>query len=153
MARPAKPISVTTGARTKEELTIRAEVEQSLNSGKPPKPPKYLTQEQKKIFKEILKNIGEGLALCSADIWILSKTSIAINKLIEIDTEIENAPAKKYEKSIVNARRAYTQDFYRGCNELGLSPQARAKLAIAAQTKSTDPLAGALDSIGGGLYD
>ena len=45
----------------------------------------------------------------------------------------------------MNARAKYTQDFYRGCNELGLSPQSRAKLAISIAERETDPL---LDALG-----
>ena len=40
----------------------------------------------------------------------------------------------------MNARAKYTQDFYRGCNELGLSPQARAKMAISLSKQEEDPL-------------
>ena len=47
----------------------------------------------------------------------------------------------------VLARSKYLSDFYRSCNELGLSPQARAKLGVLAASKKaeeTDPLVKAL---------
>ena len=47
----------------------------------------------------------------------------------------------------MNARAKYMSDFYRCCNELCLSPQARAKLGVAAarnKAAQKDPLAAIL---------
>ena len=48
-----------------------------------------------------------------------------------------------------NARAKYQSDLWRGCNELCLSPQARAKigsLAAQKQKKETDPLLSVLSA-------
>ena len=143
--RPAKPIDMAVGARTKDEIESRAAAEEKLKSAGAPKPPRTLSKNQKKIFREIVKRLGAADTLCSLDDWILAKTATAIDKLAEIDADIEATPAKKYDREVMNARAKYTQDFYRGCNELGLSPQSRAKLAISIAERETDSL---LDALG-----
>lgn len=140
MARPAKPIGLAVGARTKEELEGRAAAEERLKGSKKPKPPKSLSVGQKKIFRDIVKQLEEAETLCILDSWLLAQTAIAIDKLQEIDADIEEVPARKYDTDVMNARAKYTQVFYRGCNELGLSPQARAKMAISLAKKEEDPL-------------
>ena len=142
--RPAKPIGMAVGARTKDEIEGRDAAEKALKSGSPPRVPSSLNKNQKKICKSIIKKLEKADILCSLDEWILAKTSVAIDKLLEIDREIEENPILKYDRDVMNSRAKYTQDFYRGCNELGLSPQARAKLAIASTASENDPLAEAL---------
>lgn len=140
MARPAKPIDMAVGARTKDEIESRKTAEQSLKSNKPTKPPRDLSKEQKKIFKDIAGKLEEADILCTLDDYILAKTAIAIDKLREIDSDINAMPELKYDQNVMNSRTKYTQDFYRGCNELGLSPQARAKMAISMSKQEEDPL-------------
>lgn len=41
---------------------------------------------------------------------------------------INNNPELLTDKDIMAIRKGYTQDYFRLCNELGLSPQSRAKL-------------------------
>lgn len=140
MARPAKPIGMAVGARTRDEIEGRAAAEESLKTKKPTKPPRNLNKEQKKIFREIAGKLEDADVLCSLDDYILAKTAVAIDKLREIDADIEENPGLKYNQQVMNARAKYTQDFYRGCNELGLSPQARAKMAISMSKQEDDPL-------------
>ena len=142
--RPAKPIDMAVGARTKDEIQNRAAAEEKLKSAGAPKPPSTLSKKQKKIFREIVKRLRAADTLCSLDDWILAKTATAIDKLAEIDADIEAKPERKYDREVMNSRAKYTQDFYRGCNELGLSPQSRAKLAISLTEKEADPLLEAL---------
>lgn len=143
--RPAKPIDMAVGARTKDEIQSRAAAEEKLKSSGAPKPPRTLSKNQKKIFREIVKRLSAADTLCSLDDWIVAKTATAIDKLAEIDADIEDEPDKKYDREVMNTRAKYTQDFYRGCNELGLSPQSRAKLAISLTEKEADPLLDALE--------
>ena len=144
MARPAKPIDLAVGARTKEEVLARQEAEEKLKTNAPPKPPRGTGKEVKKIFREIVKRLEGAEVLCSLDDWIIAKTATAIYMLGKIDSDIEINNSLKYDRDVMNARAKYTQDFYRGCNELGLSPQARAKLAISMGGKDEDPLLEAL---------
>ena len=122
MGRPAKPIGVAVGARTKDEIEGRAAAEEKLKGNAPPRPPKNLNKEQKKIFREIVKRLQDADILCA------------------LDDYIDLHPGWKYITGVMNARAKYTQDFYRGCNELGLSPQARAKMAISLSKQEEDPL-------------
>lgn len=52
MARPAKPIEMAVGARTKEELQGRAAAEQKLKSENAPKPPRSLSKGQKRFSEK-----------------------------------------------------------------------------------------------------
>ena len=48
-----------------------------------------------------------------------------------------------FEKDVMAAKDKYTKDFFRCCNELCLSPQSRAKIALAnanAAKDAADPL-------------
>ena len=87
-------------------------------------------------IKDILSNL---------DVYLLNQTAITIERLESIEKEINNASKVTDEngkeqdkldvKLIINlksARDMYSKDFFRCCNELSLSPQARAKLSISA---------------------
>ena len=65
----------------------------------------------------------------------------------EIDADANKNIAHKTDKDTVTARSKYMADFYRCCNELCLSPQARAKLGVVAaksKAQEKDPLLAAL---------
>lgn len=50
---------------------------------------------------------------------------------------------KLFDKSLMSSKDRYTKDLFRCCNELSLSPQARAKMAninVQAQQEQEDPL-------------
>ena len=104
MGRPAKPIGVAVGARTKDEIEGRAAAEEKLKGNAPPRPPKNLNKEQKKIFREIVKRLQDADILCALDDYILAKTAIAIDKLREIDKDIDLHPGWKYSTDVMNAR-------------------------------------------------
>ena len=102
--RPAKPIGMAVGARTKDEIEGRDAAEKALKSGSPPRVPSSLNKNQKKICKSIIKKLEKADILCSLDEWILAKTSVAIDKLLEIDREIEENPILKYDRDVMNSR-------------------------------------------------
>ena len=156
MGRPAKTIGAADGARTKEEITARRRAEDALKGaagadGKPKKVsvvcPGYLTQDQRKIFNKIKKLLVEAGAAGSCDGWAIAFCAVAIDRVAEIDEAANDCDQKKTDKDIVNARAKYMADFYRCCNELCLSPQARAKLGVAAarnKQREKEPLLEAL---------
>lgn len=131
MGRPAKSINSKVSHDTKEEIEIRQEAEKKLR-GKSNRltPPKYLTQEQKKIFRYIVTNLKEAEVLGNLDIYILSMTAVTIGNLIELDRAINFETNTALRLKMMATRDKYTKDFFRCCNELSLSPQARAKLSI-----------------------
>lgn len=142
MGRPAKPAGTGSGTVRKEELEARREAERRLK-GKSVKltPPKDLSDAQKKIYKRIIKLLEDADTLGELDAWILEQTVISIDRLQQINEQINADINKAFDKNVNSAINTNTKIFFRGCNELGLSPQARAKLGIiAAKKQQDDPL-------------
>lgn len=143
MARPAKAIDTNSMKMSKEERKDREETEKKLRgSNEDIKPFSYLNKRQKAIFKDILKNLNKDI-LSNLDTYLLNQTAITIERLESIEKEINNASKitdengktkdKLDAKTIINlksVRDMYSKDFFRCCNELSLSPQARAKISI-----------------------
>lgn len=143
MARPAKAIDTNSMKMSKEERKDREETEKRLRgSNDDIKPFSYLNKRQKAIFKDILKNLNKDI-LSNLDTYLLNQTAITIERLESIEKEINNASKitdengktkdKLDAKTIINlksVRDMYSKDFFRCCNELSLSPQARAKISI-----------------------
>ena len=106
------------------------------------KPFKYLNKRQRVIFKDILNNLNKDI-LSNLDTYLLNQTAITIERLESLEKAINEASkviddnGKVKEKldvamitQLKSARDMYSKDFFRCCNELSLSPQARAKLSI-----------------------
>jgi P27 family predicted phage terminase small subunit len=146
MARPAKAIDTNSMKMSKQERKTREESEKKLRGNNDKiKPFTYLTKRQKAIFKDILKNLNPEI-LSNLDTYLLNQTAITIERLESIEKEINSAGeytdsnGKKQNrldaKTIINlksVRDMYSKDFFRCCNELSLSPQARAKISINTQ--------------------
>ncbi len=151
MGRPAKSVKTQSRHNTKSEEKERLEIEEKLR-GKSDKlkPPKYLNESQKKIFKWIKKELTESGILSNLDIYILTQFSIAIDRLQAIEMKINDDFELVFDKDLMSSKDKYTKDLYRCCNELCLSPQARAKIGslnINAQKDKNDPLLDALKGL------
>lgn len=146
MARPARSAAVNSKHLTNDERSMRLAGEQKLKgSGKRPAPPKHLTDEQKKIFKSVVKELAEADILCTLDSAILAQYSIAKDMLRQIDDQIREAPEMLACAPFMSSRKQYMADFFRCTNELCLSPQSRAKMAnMALNAPKSDPLLEAL---------
>lgn len=143
MPRPAKSIDTNSQKMSKEERKKRENIEKDLKGDNSNiKPFSYLNKRQKAIFKDILKNLNKNI-LSNLDVYLLNQTAITIERLESLEKEINNASkfinedGKVKDKldismivSLKSARDMYSKDFFRCCNELSLSPQARAKLSI-----------------------
>ncbi len=143
MARPAKAIDTNSAKMSKEERAERKETEEKLRgSNSDIKPFKYLNKRQRTIFKDILNNLNKDI-LSNLDTYLLNQTAITIERLESLEKAINEASkivdenGKVKEKldvtmitQLKSARDMYSKDFFRCCNELSLSPQARAKLSI-----------------------
>ena len=143
MARPCKPASVLTDkSQTKAEIEERDKIEKQLRGDNTKlTPPKYLTAEQKKIFKEIVNLLKDSGVLGKLDTYILETTAIAIDRLHFIEKSINADNDLLNSTKFMASKDKYTKDFFRGCNELGLSPQSRAKIAnISAEKNTSDPI-------------
>lgn len=135
MARPAKAIDTNSMKMSKEERKFRKEVETNLKgSNDKIKPQKFLTKRQKQIFKYILSNLNQDI-LSNLDLYLLNQTAITIERLESIEKIINESSNDGINLStainLKSLRDMYSKDFFRSCNELSLSPQARAKLSIA----------------------
>ena len=77
------------------------------------------------------------------DGYILATCAIAIDRLEQIEESINGNPTLLSDAAFMASKDKYTKDFFRCCNELCLSPQARAKvgsLASQAVQQQADPL-------------
>lgn len=151
MARPAKSAEMRTGHMTKAEREGR-EIAQNAVKGKDDKikPPAHLTKEQRAIFKRIVAELKESGILSNLDVYVLGNCAIAIDRVREYDRMIEADHELLLDKDAIRNRNTCVSEFYRCCNELCLSPQARAKIGAANLVKrqaAVDPVAQAL---GGG---
>ncbi|MBP3478099.1 MAG: P27 family phage terminase small subunit [Oscillospiraceae bacterium] len=148
MARPAKPAEAGTGKIGKQEKSDRKTAENKLKGNAKNVQPAYkLTTNQRKIFNTIRKILAEAGVLGELDAYVLTATAVAADRIAEIDVMVNKNPAMMMDKDTAGVRGKYWSDFRQGCNELGLSPQARAKLGIVAaanKAKETDPLAAVL---------
>lgn len=151
MGRPAKSVKTQSRHNTKSEEKERLETEEKLR-GKSDKlkPPTYLSKSQKKVFKWIKAELEESGILSNLDVYILTQFSIAVDRLQNIEMKINDNFDLVFDKELMSSKDKYTKDLYRCCNELCLSPQARAKIGslnINAQKEKNDPLMQALKGL------
>lgn len=145
MARPAKPVSVSSKHFTKEERNEREAIEKRIRGGKTKVIcPSNLQPNQKRIFKRIVKELSGSDILGSLDTYLLSTAAICIDRMHFIEAQINEHPDMLMSSPLMNALKKYTDMFFRCCNELGLSPQSRAKFANLMAAKAEDPLIAAL---------
>lgn len=142
MARPSMSANVTSKHLTNEEKNIRTETENKLKgSADNLKPSKHLTVPQRKIFKFIVSNLESGGILGNLDKYVLDECSICIDRMQTIEKQVNECPELLSDSSLMATKDRYTKAFFRYCNELCLSPQARAKIAnLSLQGKDENPL-------------
>ncbi|MDE5620337.1 MAG: P27 family phage terminase small subunit [Ruminococcus sp.] len=142
MARPAISANVTAKHLTNDEKNMRLETENKLKgSSDKLKPSKHLTASQKKIFKFIVSNLESSGILGNLDNYVLDECSICIDRMQTIERQVNECPELLSDSSLMSTKDRYTKAFFRYCNELCLSPQARAKIAnLNLQDKAVNPL-------------
>lgn len=143
MGRPAKSAAIMAKHLTKKEKAARLNAEQNLKSGIPA-PPEFLTKSQRKIFRAIIRDLNAADVLGKIDVYVLTTAAIAIDRLRDIERLInDDTETRLLDKKLLDAKKQYTSDFFRCCNELCLSPQSRAKLGklrFDAEAEKQDPL-------------
>ena len=148
MARPAKSVKVKTGVIASDEAAARVAVEDKVRGAAvSPEPPEGLTVEQREIFQFIVDGLTAGEILGRLDVFVLESTAVASDRRRSSNRMIDADPRLLLSTALQNSRAKYQRDLWRGCNELCLSPQARAKLGgLAAQKarEKKDPLLEAL---------
>lgn len=152
MARPTKSASVSSGKIGKDEKKSRIEQEQKLRgTADNITPPEHLNDRQKDIFYYVVDELKTSGILGNLDTYVLSTFCISVDRIQTIEEAINRDPEKLYDRVLMSAKDKYTKDFFRCCNELSLSPQARAKIGninSQAAKEETDPL---LKVLSGGL--
>jgi len=141
---------VSSGRIGQEEKTIRAGIEQKLRGEAAlPESPAGLTEDQAALFRFIASELEESGILGTLDVFVLESTAVAIDRIRIINAMVDESRDLLYDRDLQNTRAKYQSDFWRGCNELCLSPQARAKIgslaAQAAAKEKKDPLIAALE--------
>ena len=131
MGRPAKSVKTKTGVITAAESEKRRAAEEKLRGRAGMlQPSDYLTAKQRRIFRRIVKLLNDSQILGELDIYILEQTAITIDRLQQIEQMVNGNAALLFDSKLMASKDKYTKDFFRCCNELCLSPQSRAKLAI-----------------------
>lgn len=131
MSRPTKSAKVLTEcSQTKEEINNRIENENRLKGDADNiTPSQELNENQLYLFEYIKLGLKASGILGNLDSFILTNCVIAIDRLQWIEDKINKKPGLTINKDLRDSKKVYTADFYRCCNELCLSPQARAKIA------------------------
>ncbi|MEC1757388.1 phage terminase small subunit P27 family [Schinkia azotoformans] len=160
MARASKPVDLQTAHLTKEEYTKRKQAEQNLKGSDDLvyKPPHYLSKEEKKLYKFIVKELQSSGILNNLDITILETTVDAIVRMQECKKIIDEHGLVIVKEDGVIIRnpasviyKDYNAIFNKCCMELGLSPSARSKLAVLNvknEQDKQDPLLQVINSSG-----
>lgn len=151
MPRPAKSVTTMSKHLTEDEKRKRMEAEEKLRGQSDNvSPPDYLNDNQKEIFNHIVDELKASEILGNLDIYILTNLATAIDRLQEIETSINEDSNRLLDKSLMSAKKNYTQDLITGIRELSLSPSSRAKIGninLQAKEKENDPLLEALGRI------
>lgn len=144
MARPAKPIELQARHNTKSEIETRQQAQDRLKgSGSIMEPPIQLTKRQADIFQTLQEVYDKAGVLGELDGFILAEGAVVIDRLREIEERINGDDRLLFNPDVRNARKEYATNFFRICNELGLSPQSRAKLgslALKRDEAENDPI-------------
>jgi hypothetical protein len=133
MARPAKAAKVLSNRITKEERAAQIAAEEVLRgSGGRIEPAYPLNDAQRQIFNTIVSEYEAAGILGNLDSYVLTITAVSIDRVAALDQSANGEPETLTEARYYSARGNYLKDFWRGCNELCLSPQSRAKIGKAA---------------------
>ena len=139
-----KPVELMSKHLTKDEINKRREAENKLKGNNDLiKPPSYLTSNQKRIFKFIVKELNNVDILNNLDVNLLEFCVISIDRIRDIESKINKNPDLILNNKLITIKNKYTQEFFKCMQELGLSPSSRARLAllnIQKEDKETDPL-------------
>ncbi|MCI8387038.1 MAG: phage terminase small subunit P27 family [Clostridiales bacterium] len=137
MARPAKSAGLRTGHMTKSEIEQRNIAETAIRgTADKLSPPEYLTANQADVFSFIVDTLRDSAILSNLDVYVLTNCAVTIDRIRQYDEMISSNAELLYDKDIISNRNKLVTEFLRYCNELCLSPQARAKIGTAAVAKS-----------------
>lgn len=157
MARARAVASAKKGnSETKAQLKRRQEIEEALrgNDDEVKVIPKYLTKEEKVYYQWLLEELEVSGLITNLDKPIIEQTANCLYIMREADDLIRNEGilVKDYDKygnekqkqnPAIKVKLDYQAKYASLCNQLGLSPAARASLAgkqIEAKQEQLDPV-------------
>lgn len=157
MARQRKPSSLKKGkSENKEQLAEREAIERQLmgNSDNVKSVPEYLTEEEQVYYKwlveeieicGIITNLDKPLLEQTANcLWVMHKCDMHIRANgVLVSKSDRFGLIEEKENPSIKIKLAYQAKYASLCNQLGLSPAARASLAgkkIEAKEDAADPL-------------
>ena len=142
--RKVKNVNVNSAHMSKEQKQKRLQVEETLKNGEAEiKPSNRLNSNQKKIFNYIVSELKPSAILGNLDTFLLEAGAIAIDRLQAIEKEINRDFSMIYNRELMAAKTKYSNEFFKCCEQLALSPQSRAKfgvLALNQKMEEEDPL-------------
>lgn len=142
MATKATSAKLTKKHLTKEEKEKRLAIENQFSCERE-RPPKYLTREQKRIYKWIYDHLMKAEIASKLDMVSIANAAVIIDILNGYNEELNTYPEKRYDTRFMNLHSKLLTSYFKVCNELCLSPSARAKvgtMALKASQEEVDPL-------------
>ena len=143
-----KPIELSTGHYTKEEIEQRKEAEEKLkgNSDLVYEVPKQLkAKREKDMYLFLVGELKASNILNNLDINILIQTVNSIfqmeeanKKIKEFGQVIQKTDGSLQKNPAINIYKDYYSIFYQCCSQLGLSPMSRSKLATLSLAKTEE---------------
>jgi len=152
MAKNSKPVDLMSKHLTDTEYMQRKEQEEKLKGSNDLvyTPPKHLSTANKKLYKTLVGQLKNSDILCDLDMIILENTVDSISRMRECNELItrdgityENTKGDILKNPACQAYKDYNAIFNKCCQELGLSPSARARLAfgnLQSQLENEDPV-------------
>lgn len=144
MARPSKPVALSPRGRTKQDISTREEIEKALTAGGDPVPPGWLTEDQKEIFRKVVKSFSGSGILSAGDCIALALYSIATDRLRYIEMKVNEDPSMLTDRAYLAARSSFEQSFHKGMVELCIADAGKAQKLT---EDDTGPLARILDDL------
>lgn len=136
MGRPAKSINTQNGNINLDVIESRRQTEDRLRGDAAKVEPYFaISENQRGIFDRIREMFEKVGLLGEADGYVITEAAVIIDRLQDIESRINENPGLLFDRDVCNTRKEYMQNFFRICNELSLSPQARAKMGILAAEK------------------
>ena len=135
-----------TAKNGKAEQIKRKEVALKLCVGDLPPTLFDVDDEREQLYEHFADYMMKSGNVSSADLFTLEQLCTVISKLHAIDNAIDTVKMQGlYDKDLQSARKNYFSQYIKLIEVLGLSPQARVKMAINAKAlDEKDPLEGIL---------
>lgn len=146
MGRKAVPTAINSKHFTKREREERSAIENRIRGdGGKIRCPKDITREQKNIFRQLVRMLEPAEILSSLDAEIIRSAAISADRVHTMNKQIDEEPMLLKNAVFMSSLKFYQSELDRCLIELGMTPQARAKIAL--PKKEEDPLLAVLSAV------